>query len=258
MYRLFKYFYFLIKSKNEHAVHSPFAFNLITRALHKRKVPKKIWIKYLGIKKSLLKNNQVLDVTDFGATSKRLKSNQRIVNDIVQIAGISNKRAKILYQIINYFKPKKILEIGTSVGLSSTIISLASKDAEIITIEGCKNTLKVANQVFQNNNLENISSVCGKFEDVLPKILDKNSFDFVFIDGNHTKEATINYFETLLTSINNNSCLIFDDIYWSKGMQEAWKYIQKHPKVTLSIDTFQWGIVFFRKEQQKEHFVIRV
>jgi predicted O-methyltransferase YrrM len=80
----------------------------------------------------------------------------------------------------------------------------------------------------------------------------------IYFDGNHSKEATLEYFELLLPTINNETVWIFDDIHWSPAMEAAWEVIKNHPKVTVTIDTFQWGIVFFRTEQPKEHFVIRV
>ena len=82
--------------------------------------------------------------------------------------------------------------------------------------------------------------------------------DLIFFDGNHQKEATLNYFNQLLPLAHNDSVFIFDDIHWSKGMEEAWEKIKKHPEVRVTIDSFYWGIVFFRKEQEKEHFTIRL
>ncbi len=83
-------------------------------------------------------------------------------------------------------------------------------------------------------------------------------YSLLFIDGNHQKEATLAYFEKLLPTVHNDSVMIFDDIHWSKGMEEAWEIIKQHSEVRVTIDTFQWGLVFFRREQEKEHFVIRV
>ena len=74
----------------------------------------------------------------------------------------------------------------------------------------------------------------------------------------HDKLATIAYFEALLPNIHNDSLIIFDDIYWSKGMTEAWEYIYNHDQVTVSIDTYYFGLVWFRKEQPKQHFTIRL
>ena len=136
-------------------------------------------------------------------------------------------------------------------------MSLGNPDAQITTIEGCNNIAKFTAQKFSSLGLNNIEQLTGDFSTFLNK-LSKNKYDLIFFDGNHQKEATLNYFETLLSSVHNNSIFIFDDIYWSVAMTEAWKTIKQHPKVVVTIDTYLWGLVFFRKEQQKEHFTIRL
>jgi len=80
-------------------------------------------------------------------------------------------------------------------------------------------------------------------------VLDElTTVDLLYLDGNHTYAATKDYFTMALEKKNNASVFIFDDIYWSKGMTEAWNEIKKHPSVTLSIDTFYFGMVFFKEE----------
>jgi predicted O-methyltransferase YrrM len=176
---------------------------------------------------------------------------------MAKTSGITSKRAKLLFRMVRYFNAKNILELGTSLGLAASALSLGNKQACITTIEGCPETAKIAQEQFHTFQLNNIQLMVGSFEKTLP-VLTSNLYDFVYIDGNHTKQATLNYFEMLLPKAHNNTVFIFDDIHWSPEMTEAWKTIIKHPKVTVSIDTFFWGIVFFRKEQAKEHFVIRV
>jgi predicted O-methyltransferase YrrM len=88
--------------------------------------------------------------------------------------------------------------------------------------------------------------------------LSATNYDLIYFDGNHSQQATLQYFEDLLPTITNHSVWIFDDIHWSTDMEATWEVIKKHPKVTVTIDTFYWGFVFFRFEQVKEHFVIRV
>jgi predicted O-methyltransferase YrrM len=80
----------------------------------------------------------------------------------------------------------------------------------------------------------------------------------VFVDGNHQKEATLRYFKLCLPKVHENSLLIFDDIYWSRGMKEAWNEIKAHPEVTVTVDLFWIGLVYFRKGQVKEDFVIKL
>jgi len=252
-----EYLKFLSKSTNQHGVHSPFIYQLVTNCFYKN-ISQKLWKHFLKNKQQLLDNKTFIKVTDFGSGSKIFKSNNRKVSKITKIAGISNNKAQLLIKIVSYFKPKKVLEIGTSVGLSTSAIKIANDKSLITTLEGCLETSKIAQHLFVKNNFKNIQIITGNFKETLPKTIKNNQFDFIYFDGNHTKTATLNYFETCLKSINNNSFWIFDDIYWNNEMTEAWQEIKTHPKVAVTVDIFYFGIVFFRKEQAKEHFIIRV
>ena len=244
-------------------MHSPFVFDLVTKCFYDNtKYPEYEQLK--SYRKSLLANKDTIEVTDFGAGSRVFKSNTREISKIAQTAGITPKNAELLFRIVSYFQPKSILEIGTSLGLATSALSLGNDKAKIITLEGCPNTQKQAQVQLQeqNSNFQNIEFVNTKFEDYFenlkPETLNSKPqiFDLVYFDGNHSKKATLDYFEALLPTISNDSVWIFDDIHWSADMEDAWKIIKNHPKVTVTIDTFQWGIVFFRAEQEKEHFII--
>ncbi|WP_395044193.1 O-methyltransferase [Flavobacterium sp.] len=257
IFQIKSYINFLWNSKNEHGVHSPFVFELVTKCFY----DKTIYPEYLILKNyrnSLLENKNTIEVTDFGAGSKVFKSNTRAINQIAKNAGVSSKRAELLFRITQYFQPENILEIGTSLGLATSALSLGNKNSKIITLEGCPNTMSIAKNQCQLQNLNNIGFVNTEFSSYLSNCqLKTENCQLIYFDGNHSKNATLNYFELLLPTITNDSIWIFDDIHWSKDMGEAWKNIKNHPKVTITIDTFQWGIVFFRIEQKKEHFVIR-
>lgn len=248
----------MYQSKNEHGVHSPFVFGLVTKCFYDKKKHAEYSI-LKNYRKALLQNRNTIEVTDFGVGSRVFKSNTRIISQIAQNAGISAKRAELLFRITHYFKPDNILEIGTSLGLATSALSLGSKIAKVTTLEGCPNTLSVAKNHFKEFAFENIEPIPTEFSGYLKNLpLPASSFQLIYFDGNHSKAATLEYFELLLPTISNDAVWIFDDIHWSKDMEEAWEMIKIHPKVTVTIDTFQWGIVFFRYEQPKEHFVIRI
>ena len=253
-YSIIAFIKFLLKSTNQHGVHSPFVFNLITKCFY----DKTDYSAYRDIKtyrNNLLSNNSVLTINDLGSGSKTNNSNKRQIAQIAKNSGTSLKRAKLLYRLTAYFKCNSILELGTSLGIASQAMHLGNPKAQINSIEGCSNSA-----AFTEQNLldyKTIDILVGNFSTYIPELQTK-SFDLIFFDGNHNKEATLNYFESLLQTAHNNSVFIFDDIYWSKDMTEAWEIIKDHPQVTITIDTFFWGFVFFRKEQNKEHFKIRV
>lgn len=262
------YLKFLFHSKNEHGVHSPFVFDLVTKCFYDTtKYPEYGILK--SYRKSLLENKKTIDVTDFGAGSRVFKSNTREISKIAQTAGITPKNAELLFRIVRYFQPKSILEIGTSLGLATSALSLGlkaetnkaklNKNSKITTLEGCPNTQKQAQVQLQeqNSNFQNIEFINTEFSSYFKTIHPLPiTHHLIYFDGNHSKKATLEYFEALLPTICNDSVWIFDDIHWSDDMEEAWEIIKKHPKVSVTIDTFQWGIVFFRAEQEKEHFII--
>ena len=257
LFQIKSYLKFLWHSKNEHAVHSPFVFSLITKCFYdtKSKPEYSILKKY---RKSLLENKKTIEVTDFGAGSRVFKSNTRGVSKIAQTAGISPKRAQLLLRMLHYFQPETVLEIGTSLGLATAALSLGNVKAKITTLEGCPATAKEAQLQFQKFQFQNIDSVITKFNDYLNNLQPDRQYQLIYFDGNHSKQATLDYFELLLPTITNDTVWIFDDIHWSSEMEAAWEIIKNHSKVTVTIDTFQWGLVFFRYEQEKEHFVIRI
>jgi len=152
-----------------------------------------------------------------------------------------------------------VLELGTSLGICSLYLASPSKNINLHTIEGDPGSHDVARHIFQEVQMENIHSSLGLFRDLLPGVLSEmKRIDLAFIDGHHDKDATLEYFEQILPYCTEKSAVIFDDIYWSKGMTEAWESIKAMPKVKLSIDLFFCGIVFFREEnREKEAFKIR-
>lgn len=257
LFQIKSYLQFLWHSKNEHAVHSPFVFNLLTKCFYNTKF-KPEYAVLKNYRNELLQNKNTIEVTDFGAGSRVFKSNTRQIAKIAKTAGISPKRAQLLFRIANYFQPDTMLEIGTSLGLATTALSLGNPKAYITTLEGCPETAKQAQSQLQKFNCNNVELIVSEFSNYLknkqPTI---TNYQLIYFDGNHSKKATLEYFELLLPTIENETVWIFDDIHWSKEMEETWETIKNHPIVTVSIDTFQWGLVFFRYEQPKQHFVIR-
>lgn len=256
MHQFISYIKFLIRSTNQHGVHSPFVYLLLTKCFY-RKGKKESILKLKQFRKKLLQDKKNINVKDFGAGSRVFKSNKRQVSAITKNAGISLKRAKLLNKLINYLEIQEVLELGTSVGLASAAMSIDTK-ANILTFEGCPETASIAQHYFKEFNLNNIKIKVGEFDELLTDVSLKKSFDLIYFDGNHQKEPTLEYFQKLLPQAHNNTVFIFDDIHWSQEMEEAWDEIKKDPKVRVTIDSYYWGLVFFRKEQEKEHFTLRL
>ncbi|MBT8394684.1 MAG: class I SAM-dependent methyltransferase [Bacteroidia bacterium] len=256
IFNFLEYLKFIFGSTNKHGIHSPFVFDLVTKCFFDRKEYESYKI-IKDYRKQLYHNHDKILIKDYGAGSKVFKSNTREVSQVAKTSGITKKRARLLYRITQYIKPNRVLELGTSLGMSTSAMSLGNPNASILTVEGCPETAAIAKNQFKFYQLNNITLKVNDFKTELKK-LKNEKFDLIYLDGNHQKDATINYFETLIKSVNDRSVVIVDDIHWSKGMTEAWELIKQNQKVTVTIDTFYWGIIFFRKEQVKQNFKIRV
>ncbi|MDP3312361.1 O-methyltransferase [Lutibacter sp.] len=256
-FQVFSYFKFLIKSTNQHGIHSPFIYDLVTKCFYKN-ADKTTRNSIKNVIQFLKSNPNTIDVIDYGSGSKVFKNNRRKIGLIAVVAGSSLKKAIFLAKLVNYLKPKSILEIGTSVGIGTSALSFGYPKSKITTIEGCSNTAKIAQETFNHFGLTSIELKIGQFEQVLPEILENQTFNCIFFDGNHKKNPTLNYFELCLKNAETTSVFIFDDIYYSKEMYEAWNIIKKNPNVSVTINTYYFGIVFFKKEQTKQHFTVRI
>lgn len=248
---LFKYLKYLLSAKTAHGIHSPFVFELYNAVINK-KSNYYIFEKIEHLRKKLLISQKEIDVTDLGTG----KSGKRMVRDIAERSAKDKKYCALLFRLAYHFKPTTILELGTSLGISTAYLASSNLNSKVITIEGCPNTASEARKNFQSLDLQNIESITGNFDDVLCQLPIANC-QLVFFDGNHKKEPTLKYFSQCLEFAHTHSVFVFDDIHWSDEMEEAWEEIKSHPKVTVSIDLFFMGLIFFRKEQAKEHFVVR-
>lgn len=251
--------YYLFSSNGKgHGIHSPFVFDFIKNVLNEKKAYS-IFLIIEKLRQELLKNENTIDVVDFGAGSVMLAYNKRKIKDIARSSLKPRKFSQLLFRIAQNYNPQTIVELGTSLGVTTAYLANANKNNEVFTFEGSKNIAEVAQSNFHKLELQNIELIRGNFDDTLQKKLSLiPSIDLAFIDGNHRKEPTLKYFRQLLKRASEQSIFIFDDIHWSVEMEAAWKEIQQHNAVTLTIDLFFIGIVFFRKDfKTKQHFVIR-
>jgi len=255
-FKIIAYLKYLLKAKSAFGIHAPFAYDFYTKVIKaKLPLPDKLH-EIEEIRKSLVRSKEIIQVTDFGTGASQKKTVRR-VSFIASHYSKSRNDVRLIYQMVAFLKPEVILELGTSLGFSTMYMSSAAPDAQIFSIEGCPETVRLAQQNFDAAHLK-INLMVGNIDQILPELLSSGVYpDFIFFDGNHTKDATLRYFELCLKNVTEKTVFVFDDIYWSKGMQEAWLQIISHTGITLSIDLYRMGIVFFKKNSAKQHFVLK-
>ena len=253
---LFEYLTFLLQAKNEHSIHSPFVFNLYTTAIApKTKTPYYCYRKIEELRTLLLQSEKIIRVKDYGAGSKHLQGNERKVKDIAGSSLKSPLLSQLLFRLAIFSKPKVVVDLGTSLGVTTMYYAYSNKKTKVYTFEGCPETAQIALTNFKKLRLDNIDLTLGNLDETLEvKLNEVDTIDFAFFDANHRKEPTLNYFNLCLSKAHEQSLFIFDDIHWSYEMEEAWEEIKAHPKVLITIDLFFIGLVFFRTNQPKQHF----
>lgn len=246
-----------LTAKSRHGTHSPFVYKLTDEVIYDFS-SKTDYKSIEAQRKKLFNDDSEVLVTDFGAGSHLNKNRKKKVSQIAKNALKTPRLAQLIYRLAKDNHPSSLIELGTCLGITTAYLSRACPEADIITIEGCPQTAKKAYQNFQDLDICNVELQVGNFDGLFPQVISQaEKIDFVYIDGNHRKEATLNYFKWCLPKVHEGSLLIFDDIYWSKGMKEAWEEIKAHPQVTVTVDLFWIGLVYFKKGQAKEHFKIK-
>ena len=255
-----KYIHYYISASNGrgHGIHSPFVFDFIEKILNDHR-HFYVYDRVEALRQRMLNDKRILEVQDYGAGSSKTSSNKRSVSSIARNAVKSPKYGQFLFRLVNHYQPRRILELGTSLGISTSYLALGNPAAKVVTVEGSREIASIAEENFKDLGISSIQQVLGNFDESLPFLLQSGqSFDLVFIDGNHRKEPTLNYFKLLLKNLHNETILIFDDIHWSREMEGAWKEICSNENVRVSIDLFFLGIVIFRESiREKQHYQVR-
>jgi predicted O-methyltransferase YrrM len=244
-----QYVQYRLHAKTTHGTHSPFVFDLLKKVIYN---PHSFYA-YLDIescRKQLSQSKEYINCHDLGAGGQDEGYKSKPIRKIVKGSVKPAKYGQLLFRLVNYFQAKTALELGTSLGITTSYLCAANTDCQVTTIEGCAEAALVA--------YKNAKQYIGNFDDELPVVLSGiKSLDFVFFDGNHRKEPTLNYFNQCMEKSHERSVFVFDDIYWSPEMKEAWEIIKADQRVTVTVDLFYVGLVFFRKGQAKQDFVIK-
>jgi predicted O-methyltransferase YrrM len=254
-----KYFYHYLTAANGkgHGIHSPFVFNFVTQVLNDRRIYGE-YAPVEALRARLTGDDSMLAVEDLGAGSVSGAGAQRKVMDIVRRSAKPRRLGRLLFRVARYYQPDVIVELGTSLGVSTAYLAAGAPSARVFSIEGAAGLAAAAGRNLQSMGL-GAQIVTGNFDDELEPLLGRvGKVDLAFIDGNHRYEPTMRYFELLFAGASSCSALVFDDIHWSPEMEQAWEDIRRDPRVMMTIDLFFMGFVFIREEfKARQEFPIR-
>ncbi len=249
--------YFLFsRHRKGHGIHSPFVFHLVSEVF-RNKIDPGIVFTIESLRKELISSRELITVNDLGSGAQKRKPNLRKVSEIARSSSVPRKYGILLSNLSAEFGKTAILELGTSFGIS-TMYMAAATNATVHTVEGCSSAADIAAACFRKAGLNNIRLHRGAFDDVLPAF--KNEMPapgLVFIDGNHRKDPLVKYCGEIAGFSDDQTVIVIDDIHSSAEMESAWEEVKRIGKVTLSVDIFRMGFLFFRKGLDHLSYTVR-
>ena len=239
------YLHYWLHASNEHSLQAPFIYRLY-REVIKRDSHHPAFDDIEATRQSFLRSSDTITMEDMGAPTQVSSRPDRTVRSIARHSLSSPKFSRLLYRLTTDQQSEYIIELGTSLGINTLYLSLARSSAQVYTLEGIPAIADRAEQAFHHLKRTNIQLIRGNIDRTLSDALTQvPRVDLAYLDANHRYEPTVRYFEQLAAKTNDYSIIVVDDIYWSSDMRRAWQYIKQHPSVTLSLDIFDAGIVFF-------------
>lgn len=250
--------WFMLKATNQHGIHSPSLFQLYEHVIRDdRKFH--VFEKLEAYRNELLRTSEEIDIVELGAGSNYGFANRKQIKEVAAQQLSSPYQLRVLFRLVEWVGAQNIVELGASLGLSSFYLAATSTKNTVTSFEGNPHFVKFIKSQNKRLDFDNLSIIEGNFDETYPEFVRSDpKVDFIFIDGNHREQATIDYFLQSLKIIDENGIIVFDDIHWSTGMKKAWKKIKAHDRVNASIDLYMMGIVFLSPEyKEKRHLNIR-
>lgn len=256
-FRVINWLKYWLYGKTIYRLHSPFVYEFAEAVIR----DDRIFYAFERIerrRRDLLHDQRAIDMVDFGAGSTAKDHSSRTIADITRTSSVNEKYGRLLFRTVQYFRPGNVLELGSCTGIGSMYLAGAMHHGRLVTLEGDPVLADTARESlkFLGNQSTETAVLTGPFEENLSQAMEMMpSIDLAYIDGNHRKAPTLEYFEALQPKCHEASIIIIDDIYWSTEMGEAWEAVKNHPRTRLTIDLFRMGLVFFREENlEVEHF----
>lgn len=247
-----------LNAVDQHSLHAPFAYNFYEQVILNNQ-PEEIFQKIEAHRKAYLESKATINVQSPGAPSRVSSRHLRKISDIAAKGLTPARSSRLLYRIGQSLEPKVIVELGTSLGINTLYLSSSWPHATVYTFEGCPETAAQARRLFTKWPCQNIRLIEGNIDETLPDLLSgiEDKIGLAYLDANHRYQPTLDYYQQLRAHSTEESVLVLDDIYWSKGMKQAWKELCRRPEVSLSLDLYDMGILFFRNKPVKEHHYLR-
>ena len=223
-------------------VHSPFVYDLITNVIEET-------CEFYAYRDISLVRLQLLQNEQFIQYGKK----QLTVKKALKRYGISTKEGKFLFRLANHYKPHTMLSVGSSMGLAPLYLARYDSTVQCITLECVQDIAEIATQVLSKEKNPALSIKTGTYRALLPEsIVQLQQIDCVYVDKNVGVNDWDTIFEQCEPFIHNATFFVLAGIRSSTEKQSYWTQFRQHPSITVAIDLYDLGLLFFQSKLHKQ------
>lgn len=252
------YLYYFLHATDQHGIQSPKLFQLYQSLFRRNESSQNAVKEAIAYKNALVSSRIRVNKISFGVDSQLGAKGQTSVSSIARHGTAVPRTLQLLANAVKVFKPETMIELGTSLGISTSCMALSNPTGKVVSFEGNGELCKLASDNLEQRGIRNVQIIPGNIDETLPDWLKTHTrASFFFLDANHSLEATLRYFDWLSTCATSNSLFIIDDIRWSAEMLHAWEQLKMQNGVTFSMDYGSLGLLFYQWEYSfsQKHFI---
>ena len=250
---LSQYIVYRLKARGVRKVHSPFLYAFYQEVMSFKGDPTTKRIdKHLD---DIRQSSEPIQISGFGAGSRKRKT-PNTIGQVAKRSGTSKRWGRFLYKLAQRSQGP-VIELGTNLGIGTAYLASGTNHM-VYTVEGCSNLSTFAKDSLTRLELTNVDFLTAAIQDInWYDVLKGKSPGLVYIDADHTFDATVAFYSIFKNLINDQSVIVIDDINWSDEMRNAWQEIVKDDKITLSVDLFFKGLLFFDPALSKQNIILK-
>ena len=245
------------RAQTRYDVHSPYLHEFIRQVYRDRRYYHAFAV-IRNIRKAWSKSSDRVNLLELGAPSRTTRAASRTAASLVAANAIAEREGRLLFRLVLWLQPERIVEFGTNAGISTLYLHLADTRTPLFTVEGNPEVAALARASFERAGVSaRLRADVSTFRDWLrhPPFTGRGRTLF-FLDGDHRREPTVAYVRALLPTVTTDSVFVIADIHWSEDMEAAWEELKGLAEVRASVDTYHFGLLFFRTEMNGPHVTL--
>lgn len=217
------YLKYLMQRKSKYSIHSPFVYDFMVKVLYDKGSNRDYDL--------MLRVSHLVDGKRFATRSRR-------------------KQARFLYRLVGYLEPETVLSFGKVSALNTSALALGNLQTKVYLEQTTEFLETLSSMGVVNVNL--IHPDADEEEQ-----LERYNTGFVLYGLEDFGEDNWNNLEDGMAQADDDTVLVFEGIHHSRRTEAAWEAIKEGEGVTLTMDLYSMGLVFFREGIEKQDFILK-